>query len=203
MGIWARKFFGIGTAVRVWCTIGVTLQRDGGHSDDGTCGQLLFQLVIVPLAFSQTDPPAVTMDHDTDMIRVVEGCSAALERRIIEVPLRRSELPDELVKIMPVFFVASAAAFGRKIKLVPPFELSLGRQWHLVSFRVADQISTHGDSRLTAFRPQRRYDVGCPRSPIKTADDGLLDRERIHQMEDVERNDRLLAIPERVIGKKT
>jgi hypothetical protein len=89
--ICAREFFGIGTTVRVWRTIGITLQRDGGHSDDGPCGQLLFKLVIVPLAFSQADPPAVIMDHDADMIRVVEGRGAAIERRIIEVPLRADE----------------------------------------------------------------------------------------------------------------
>jgi hypothetical protein len=31
------------------------------------------------------------MDHDADMIRVVEGRGAAIERRIIEVPLRADE----------------------------------------------------------------------------------------------------------------
>jgi hypothetical protein len=34
--IFAREFLGIGTAVRVWCTIGVTFQGDGGHGDDRT-----------------------------------------------------------------------------------------------------------------------------------------------------------------------
>jgi hypothetical protein len=41
------------------------------------------------------------MDHDADVIRIVEGRCAAIERRIIELPLRRSELPDELRKIVP------------------------------------------------------------------------------------------------------
>jgi hypothetical protein len=48
-----------------------------------------------PLTFRQTDSPAVIMDDDGDMVRVIEGCGAALERRIIEAPFRRSKLPDE------------------------------------------------------------------------------------------------------------
>jgi hypothetical protein len=55
---------------------------------------------------------------------------------------------------------------------------------------------------LAAFRPERRDRVGEPTSPIKTADNCLLDLESIHQMDDVESNYRLLGIPERVTGKK-
>src|SRR5215831_18095805 len=127
MSVFAREFFGVGTGVQVWRAIGVTFKGDGGHGDDWAFGKLLFKVVILRLAFSQADPPTVIMDDDTDMIRVIEGRCAAIERRIIEVPFRRSELPDELVEIMTVFFVACAAAFRRKIKLVPPFEFGLWR----------------------------------------------------------------------------
>jgi hypothetical protein len=51
------------------------------------------------------------MDYDADVIRVVEGHCGALERGIIEVPLRRSDLPNELRKVVPVFLVASPATF--------------------------------------------------------------------------------------------
>ena len=50
----------------------------------------------------------------------------AFERGIIELPLRRSDLPNELRKVVSVFFIAGPAAFGGKIILVPPFELSFG-----------------------------------------------------------------------------
>jgi len=70
------------------------------------------------------------------LIRIVEGRGAAIERRIIEVPFRRSESPDELVEIVPIFFVAQLAAFRREIKLVLPFEFAKRRQWCLVGFRV-------------------------------------------------------------------
>ena len=75
----------------MWCTIGITFKGDGRHGDDRTFGKPLFQIVIFRLAFSQTEPPAVIMNHDADMIRVVEGRCGAIERGIIEVPLRRSE----------------------------------------------------------------------------------------------------------------
>src|SRR6266700_482433 len=68
------------------------------------------------------------MDYDVDVILVVEGRCAAIKRGIIEVPFRRSDPPNELRKVVPVFVVAGAAAFGGKIILVPPLELSVGRQ---------------------------------------------------------------------------
>jgi len=65
------------------------------------------------------------MDHDIDVIRIVEGCCTAIERGILEAPLRRSDLPNELRKVVPVFVVAGSAAFGGEVILVPPFELVL------------------------------------------------------------------------------
>src|SRR5882724_5256012 len=120
------------------------------------------------------------MYHDADVIRIVEGCCAALERGVIESPLRRSELPDELGKIVPVFLVAGAAAVRGKIVLVPPFELSLWRQRHPADFLAADQITAHGDESLAALRPERCDDVGRACSPIKAGDDRSPDLESIH-----------------------
>src|SRR5262245_233348 len=112
------------TWVGVWCTVGITFEGNSGNGDDRTLGQPLVQIGIFGLAFSQREPPPIIMDHDCNVIRIVEGRCATIERRIIEVPLRRSKLPNELRKIVPVFVVACPAAFGGKIKLVPPFELS-------------------------------------------------------------------------------
>src|SRR6266550_4338069 len=102
-------------------------------------------------------------------------CQAHLADRfaeggIIEVPLRRSDLPNEPGKIVPVFLVASPAAFRGEIILVPPLELSFSRQWHLVGFKAADQITAHGDHGLATLWPERCHDVGRPRSPIITGD---------------------------------
>jgi hypothetical protein len=72
----------------VWGTVGITFEGDGGDGDDRAFGKPFFQIVILRLAFSQAEPPAVVMDHDADMIRVVEGDGTAIERGVIEVPLR-------------------------------------------------------------------------------------------------------------------
>src|SRR5262245_56023361 len=140
----------------MWCAVGITFKGNSGNGDDRTLGQPLVQMGIFGLAFSQREPPPIIMHHDCNVIRMVEGRCATIERRIIEVPLRRSKLPDELRKIVPVFVVACAAAFGGKIKLVPPFELSLWRQRHLAGFLAADQITAHRHHGLAALRPKRR-----------------------------------------------
>src|SRR5437870_2920202 len=101
------------------------------------------------------------------MIRIVEGRGAAIEGRVVEGPLRRSDLPDQLRELAPILFIAGTAAIGGKIELVPPFELGLWRQGHLARFLVADQVAAHGDHSLGTLWPERRKDVGGPRSPIK------------------------------------
>lgn len=47
-----------------------------------------FQIVVFCLALSEAEPPPVIVDHDTDVIGIVEGRSAALEGGIIELPFR-------------------------------------------------------------------------------------------------------------------
>lgn len=87
MRIFAGESLGIGTGVRMRRTVGIAFKSDGGHGDDREFGKPLFQVVIFRLTVSQAQPPAVIMNHDADMIRVVEGRCAAIERCIIEVPL--------------------------------------------------------------------------------------------------------------------
>src|SRR2546421_623528 len=87
---------------------------------------------------------------------------------------RCAYLPDELREITAVFFVAGTTAFCDKVELVPPLQFSLRRQRHLVGLAAADQIPTDRDECLAAFRPQRRDNVGGPRSPITAGEDRLL-----------------------------
>ena len=42
--VFAREFFGIGTSVRVWRTIGITFKRNGGHADDRPLSKSPFQI---------------------------------------------------------------------------------------------------------------------------------------------------------------
>src|SRR5713226_3829016 len=109
--IFTREFLGIGTGVWMRRTIGITFKGNGGHGYDRTSGKPLLQIVIFRLAFSQCESPAIIMDHDADVIRIVEGRCTAIEGCVIEIPFRRGGLPDELRKVVPVFVVACPATF--------------------------------------------------------------------------------------------
>src|SRR5262249_10370867 len=112
--------------------IGITFKRNRRNSDHWTLRQTPFKVLVLCLTLSQAEAPPVMVNHDLRMIRVVKRRGAALERGLIEVPLRRGESPDELGKFAPVLLVASLTARGGEIKLVPPGEFGLWRQWHLV-----------------------------------------------------------------------
>src|SRR5262249_60793671 len=99
--------------------IGMAFEGDGGHGDDRSLGEPLFNLVVLRLPFSQSKPPAIIMNRDGDVIRVLERRRAAIKGGVIEIPFRRSKVPDELRKVVPVFLVAGPAALGGKIELIP------------------------------------------------------------------------------------
>src|SRR6266567_1604461 len=69
--ICAGEFVGIRTGVRVWCAIGIALERHGWDRDHWTRGKLVLQIVILRVAVSQRKSPAIVMDHDVDMIWIV------------------------------------------------------------------------------------------------------------------------------------
>ena len=87
--ILAREFLGVSARIRMWSPIGVPFESDGRHGYKRAFGKSLFQFVIFLLAFRQTKPPAVIVDHDGDVIRIIERRCAEIERGVIEVPLRR------------------------------------------------------------------------------------------------------------------
>ena len=65
------------------CSVGFTFQGDCGHVNYRGLGESPFQIVISRLAFGQSEAPAIIMDHDAHMIRVVEGrCTAICEAEI-------------------------------------------------------------------------------------------------------------------------
>src|SRR5262249_61183306 len=104
----------------MWGAVGVALECDCRDRNFRSLRKPPFQIVVFCIAFGEAEPPAVIMNDDRDVIRIVKGGGAAVERGIVEVPFRRSELPDQFGKIAPVFVVTVAAAIGSEIKLVPP-----------------------------------------------------------------------------------
>jgi hypothetical protein len=75
--------------------ISVTLHCDGGHADDGLLGKPFLKLVISRLALDETEPPAVTVDHNRDMVRIVESLRTTIEGGVIgQRPRRRRTTQD-------------------------------------------------------------------------------------------------------------
>ena len=200
--VFARELHAIRFGFRVRRAIGVAFQGNRWHRDNQALGQPLFKMVVFRFAVRQAQSPAVIVDDDGNVVRVFERGRGAVERRVVELPLRRRELPDQLREIMPVFIVAEYAAFSGEVKLVPPFQLGLWRQGRLVGFRAADQITADRDQSFAAFRPQRRDHVGRACTPVKSGKDRFPDRESIHQVDDIDADYSLLTVPKSSIGQK-
>jgi hypothetical protein len=57
---------------RMWRTIGITIQRNGGYRKHRAFGKPLFQSIIFYLALNQADQPAIVVNHDGDKIRLLK-----------------------------------------------------------------------------------------------------------------------------------
>src|SRR4030095_93942 len=181
VSISARKPLRIRSGVGVGRTIGIAFESNRGNRDDREFGQSLVEGFVLRFAFGECKPPPVVVDHDADVIRIVEGRGTAIERGVVELPLRRPELPDELRKVVAVLVVDDAGALRGEIDLRPPLELRCRRQRHLAGFLAADQVSAHGYHGFATFRPKRRDDVGRARTPIESGERRLLYLERVHE----------------------
>src|SRR6266404_1258545 len=84
----AGEFLGVSTGLRVWRAIGITLERNRGHSDVGTCGKAGFQFVIFGLAFGQAKPPSIVVNDNAYMIGIVQRGCTPHKCSLLEVPFR-------------------------------------------------------------------------------------------------------------------
>jgi len=107
--VFARELLAIGCGARVGCSVRVTFHRDRGQGNGRTFGKPLLEMVILRLTFRNADPPAVIVNHNGSMVRVVERRCRTIESGVVEIPLGRRKLPDEFVEIVPVLLVASLA----------------------------------------------------------------------------------------------
>src|SRR4029453_7044434 len=85
------------------------------------------------------------------VVLIFEGRGGAIEHGVVEVPLRRCDLPDQLVELAPVLAVTEAAALSGKVVLIPPAQLRLRRQRLLVCLEVDDQVAAHRHQPGTTF----------------------------------------------------
>ena len=198
----AGEFRGVGTRFGMRRAVRIALERDGGHGDHRRFCEPPLQLVVLGLTFAQTEPPAIVVNGDLDVIRIVEGCRAALEGGVVEGPFRRGGSPDQLRELAPVLVITGAAALGGEVVLVPPLQLGLRRQRLLAGRLAADQIAAHRDQPVAALRPERGDDVGGSRSPVEAGHDRVLDPEGVHQGDGVDGQRRLLTIAGRLVREK-
>lgn len=142
------------------------------------------------------------MDDDRDVVRIVERWRRALEGCVVELPLRRRQLPDQSRKCAPVSLITEPPALGGKVELVPPLQLGFRGKRLLAGLLAADQITADGHQSLHAFGPQRSDDVGGPRAPVEPADHRAVGSQRVHQGDRVHRQRRRLAVAFRICGPK-
>ena len=70
--------------------IGITLERHRRHRNRRSLGEPLLDLGVLLLALvDKTEPPAIVVDHDRYVVRVVEGRRRALKGSVVEGPPRR------------------------------------------------------------------------------------------------------------------
>ena len=155
--------------------VGIAFERDRRHCNDGGIRHLFLERVISLLALRKAEPPAVIVHDNGDMARIVEGNSGAIEYGVVEILLRRCELPDQPREIMSIFVIAGLATVGGEVILVLPLQLRCGRQRRLVRLLVADQVTADRYQASASRRPERGEDVGRPRDPIAAGDDRSID----------------------------
>ncbi len=72
----------------MWSTIRVPLHGDNRHADDRAVRKPLFQIVVFRFTLGQAKPPSIIVDHDRDVIRIVESLCAAFKGCVVKVPPR-------------------------------------------------------------------------------------------------------------------
>lgn len=104
----------------------VAFQCDRRDPDRWRLGKAALEVVICRLTLRESQPPAIVMHDDRDMIGIVERGGRSIEGRIVERPLRRGGLPNLACEFAAVLCITSASALGGKVELIPPLQF---RRW--------------------------------------------------------------------------
>src|SRR5438552_16758540 len=94
--ILSREFFRVRRGLRMWRAVRVTFEGDRRDADGRKLSEPCFEVVVFALAVRKAESPAIVVYDDRNMIGVIKGYRAAIEGGVIEIPLRRRDLPDEL-----------------------------------------------------------------------------------------------------------
>src|SRR5258706_14293139 len=74
---------------------------------------------------------------------------------------------------------------ANEVVLVPPSQFFLRRQRTMVYRAIHYDITADRYDSFDSLWPQSGHDLNAPRAPIETADERLLDLERVHEGHDI------------------
>src|SRR6266516_6584234 len=161
------------------------VQGDRRDRDGWLRSQLLLDLMVRRVAGCVSEAMTVGVQHDVDVVGIVESPSGAFQRGVIEVPVRRVSRPDHPRDVAPVRGVTGSATLGQEVVEVPEAGFEVGPDRGHGEAYVLDEVAVDGDDAGTPFWPQRGGDAGCAPAPVIAGEDGARDVERIQQSEHV------------------
>src|SRR5216683_605094 len=170
-----------------------TMQIDGRHGDLRLPRKLGFDACERRIAGRMAVTVPIGLYHDVDEIGIVERDGALLEDRFVEAPFRRPQLPQQPADVAPVLGKAGVAALGVEIVLVPQAMLLLGRCRLARGRDVLDVVTRAAHQATHPFGPQGRCDTGGAAAPVVAGQGRSIDAERIHELQQVVAQRRLLA----------
>ena len=99
----------LGGRLRRGDAVAAAMGRDGRHRNRWLLRQALLDRLQRRVALRIAEAMAVGLDHDIDKIRVVEGTRALLIGRVVELPVRRPQAPEQAAERVPIrCYVGSA-----------------------------------------------------------------------------------------------
>src|SRR5947209_7659841 len=169
------------------------VQGDSRDRDGRLRSQLLLDLVVGRRAGCVSEAMTVGVQHDLDVVGIVEGHRGAVQRGVIEGPVRRVACPDHPRDVAPVRGETGAATLGQEVVEVPETGFEVGPDRRHGEAYVLNEVAVDGDDAGTALWPQRGGDAGCALAPVLAGEDGARDGERIQQSDHVAADGCLLS----------
>ena len=179
------------------------VQGNGRHRNHWLRGQLRFDLVVGRITAHIAEPVAVRVDDDLDEVGIVEGCGGAFVGGGGKSQVGDHRRHSRRQNSAAILGEPGSATLGVEVVLVPEAVLLLGVRWTLGRGDVLNVVAAGGDQAAHPRWPQRRDDAGGPAAPVVADEVALGQAERIHEVEQILAQGRLLARTRRLRIAKT
>ncbi len=157
------------------------VQGDSRDCDGRLRSELLLDLVVGRVAGCESEAMTVGVQHDVDIVGIVEGHRGTFQRGVIEVPVRRVARPDHFGDFAPVGGETGSATLGQEVVEVPEAGFQVRPDRRHGAADVLDEVAVDGDDAGTTVWPQRGGDAGRAPAPVIAGQDGARDVEGIQQ----------------------